>query len=79
MNKSDKCINCNNYKAFYQKGIFSFWEKRRGICCKNSQEIVSEIDYCKDWTPSIKRVVTVEVLDNAIEDIKILIKCFNKR
>lgn len=52
--KTDKkipsCQNCAYYRAFYNEGIWDFWEQKTGLCAK-CEKIVGEKEACESWSP----------------------------
>ncbi len=80
--KTDKkipsCQNCAYYRAFYNEGIWDFWEQKTGLCAK-SEKIVGEKEACESWSPCQKIAATKQALNKAAKNIRILQKIYEKQ
>ena len=68
--KTDKkipsCQNCAYYRAFYNEGIWDFWEQKTGLCAK-CEKIVGEKEACESWSPYQKIAATKQALNKAAQ------------
>lgn len=70
----DFCKKCAYYQIFYSRGPLLFWVEEHGFCDYH-ERCVSEKHSCKFWRVSENK--TIQMLDNAIEEINILKQIFD--
>ena len=78
--KNHICRDCRFYNVLYSKCTCKFEKLNKGICLQ-SREIVQKNCRCELYKYRIQKekVVTIEYIDNVIEDIKELEKIFNSK
>ena len=73
---SKNCVNCAHYSPYCRAGFCCFWREYTGVCeiCGNT---VDSTFNCKFWEkPPLPPKLTVGQIDNAIDDVKAIMKYF---
>lgn len=71
------CGKCNRFQPHYRKLLCNFFQEHTGICAA-TDELKNENDACEFWNPRPDKnaQVSVEQLEEAEENVKILLSIF---
>lgn len=77
MQNNNFCKNCKYYNQLYDRGFANYFRVPNGVCLK-SGNTVADKDGCDLWEKREKIKITVEEIDGAIEEVKLIKKLIKK-